>query len=259
MKRAATVAVAGFAVLMLTAAAHADWDPNAADPMLATNHKMHFPQMPDPMGWDVYFGQPKTLADDWLCTQTGPVTDVHFWFSSRGDMPFEIENIHVSIHDDDRTDPAFSKPGALRWERDFEPTLFSVRDWGDGDQGWFNPNFPADPIPYDHQMIYQANIVDIRDPFWQDEGNIYWLDLSVVAFDPSGTGLSAELGWKTSYMHFEDVAVWTDFVAGADPMWDPILIENLPQDLAFVITPEPATIALMGLGVAGLLARRRRK
>ncbi|MCJ7578787.1 MAG: hypothetical protein MUO91_10085, partial [candidate division Zixibacteria bacterium] len=45
------------------------------------NHKMHFPQLPDLEGWDVYAVYPKTLADDWKCSATGPVTDIHFWGS----------------------------------------------------------------------------------------------------------------------------------------------------------------------------------
>ena len=52
------------------------------------NHKMHFPQLPDLIGWDVMAtssfpppGQGTVLADDWQCTRTGPVEDIHFWGS----------------------------------------------------------------------------------------------------------------------------------------------------------------------------------
>jgi hypothetical protein len=250
MRRAATWALAGLAVLVLGAAAKADW--NTGDP-----YKMHFPQMPDPQGWDVYFGQPKTLADDWKCSDTGAVSDIHFWFSSRSDLPFVIKSIHASIHKDDRTGE-WSKPGDLVWERDFGPALFKVRDDGTGPQGWYNPN-TGEEIRNNHEQIWQANIVDIVRPFTQKVGNIYWLDLSVAAISPGGTE-PVQLGWKTSLDHFEDWAVWADVPASGEPaLWRPIYIDDVPRDLAFVITPEPATIALMGLGVAGLLARRRRK
>ena len=74
------------ACLVITAPVLADWEPN--DPVAPTNHKMHYPQMPDPCGWDVKAGPPvlntapvqslKVLADDFLCTGSGPITDIHF-------------------------------------------------------------------------------------------------------------------------------------------------------------------------------------
>ena len=48
------------------------------------HHKMHFPQLPDEDGWDVssgYTGQMQCLADDWMCSESGYVTDIHFWGS----------------------------------------------------------------------------------------------------------------------------------------------------------------------------------
>lgn len=228
-------------VLLSGATALADWDFN--DPF-----KMHFPQLPDPNGWDVNMSMPRVLADDWMCTDSGWVSDIHFWFSYHGDVFAPIHGIHVSIHADDRSGP-FSRPGNLLWSRDFMPHEFSVREWGTGQQGWYDPATGM-VLPGDHTMTWQANIEHIFDPFWQDAGTIYWLDLSVMT-DPF-----TQVGWKTSLMHFEDDAVWGD-MSGMfwEELFDPFT--GISLDLAFVITPSPGTLSL--LAIAGALTTRRRR
>ncbi len=252
--------VAAMGMLMFSASpALADWDPG-------DYHKMHYPQLPDPNGWDVNFTYPKVLADDWLCTGTGPVEDIHFWFSTYGDQPSfpVITGIHASIHadipDPDGTGPLYSMPGPLLWSWDFLPGEFTIRSYGAGPQGWYDPNIPY-YVPDDHFGIWQANIEKIREPFIQQEGTIYWLDLSVM-----GEGM---YGWKTSLQHFNDDAVWGDFPAtgGPVPEWmelrDPMTPPpGMSLDLAFVITPEPGTTAmLLGCGLVGMAMYvwRRRK
>ena len=71
-------------VLLVAGTALADWFPGEG-------HKMHFPQLPDlqPTGMDVLANWPydasaqtgKILADDWQCSQDGPVADIHIWGS----------------------------------------------------------------------------------------------------------------------------------------------------------------------------------
>ena len=173
--------------------------------------------------------------------------------SSGSAKGFSIHNVHISIRADD-TGGAFSKPGTLLWQADFPAGSFTLRDYDQGDLGWFDPS-TGDTSPGDDRTIYQVNMVDIPGPFTQQQGTVYWLDLTVLAVGAMGP---AELGWTTSLGHYRDDAVWRE-PAGPMPHWqrllDPVTAETL--DLAFVITPEPVTIALLGLGAAALLRPRR--
>jgi len=226
---------------MLVAAIALSAGPAAADWDEGDGHKMHWPQLPDPNGWDVDFSSPHVLADDWRCSQSGPVSDIHFWFSAKSDQPFIVDQIHVSIHADiPAQGDDYSTPlNPPLWERDFSSSQFSIRPYGGGDQGWYDP-YEGTNVKPDHKGIWQANIVGIENPFYQVEGTIYWLDLSVLAHDPSGVDPVA-LGWKTSISdHFNDDAVWGEGPIGGEIFWhelrDP-LEPTLSLDLAFVITP----------------------
>lgn len=227
--------------------ARGDWDPG--DP-----YKMHFPQLPDPNGWDVDFmaGSQNEVADDWLCTSSGPITEVHFWYSAFADGPSAIESINVNIYADVPATPgSFSQPGTLLWNRQFLTGGFTTRFYGTGNQGMATPNLGFWNLN-DHVNYYQANIIDIVNPFLQEQGTIYWLGLSVnVPPAPAGT----QLGWKTSLDQFQDDAVYWD---GAE--WQELLVNGTGPslDMAFVVVPEPTTISLSGLGVGLLLAARRR-
>jgi hypothetical protein len=253
------VMIAATAILALPA--FADWKPGET-------YKMHFPQLPDPNGWDVNFTYPKVLADDWKCTETGPVTDIHFWLSSRLDQadPALIGKIHVSIHSDIPVGPnnTYSRPGELLWQRDFSATEIKVVPWQGGKQGWYDPQIQtASPYEYDnHQLMWQVNIEDILHPFKQEEGTIYWLDLSIVT-TPGANGM---FGWKSSLQNFNDDAVWGGYYdpTGIDQYAGPALWQELvypdgrSMDLSFVITPEPGSMLAIAMGAMTLLLRRRR-
>ena len=247
-------------VLFASCTALADW--NVDDP-----YKMHFPQLPDPDGWDVEFYQwVPQLADDWQCTESGEVDDVHIWYSWEGDLVGTIEMVQLSIwsnfEDPDEDGPLFSKPDQKLWGyQDLYPRDFTTRPWiTGGKQGWYDPvsgNYETS----DHDEIYQLNVVDIPEPFYQEEGEIYWLSICFWM----GEDLNSP-GWKTADVdnypgdsagnHFMDDAVWWN---GKNDTWnelhDPLTGESL--DLAFVITPEPATLSLLGLGSLVLLRKRR--
>lgn len=212
------------------------------------NHKMHFPQMPNVLGWDVMATEPIVLADDWMCSETGVIWDIHFWGSWRDlDGVPETDDIGViqyfviSIHEDDRTGP-FSKPGpTLReWEIPFDninATQFDPQT----DEGWYDP-MNQQFLFNDHRNFWRYDIVDIPnlvpDPFIQEQGIIYWINISAV-LDPQYPGL---WGWKSTLDRWEDDAVWAlwgvlDWMEMYEP---PDFSESL--NLAFCITSEPITV-----------------
>src|SRR5262245_26326161 len=90
--------------------------PTLADWSVGDPYKMHFPQLPDPNGLDVNFEAPLMLADDWLCTETGPVRDIHFWLSHKGGEIPAILGLRVEIFANIPATPnSFSRPGASLW------------------------------------------------------------------------------------------------------------------------------------------------
>ena len=167
----------------------ADWDPE-------DGYKMHFPQIPDPNGWDVHATAPIQLGDDWKCSETGYVQDIHFWGSWLGDDKGVITSFNIAIYTNNPGPP--SKPNDLKWERE-------ISDWVErgpysGDQGWYWPE-NDDYWWHDHQLYYQYNVFLDEPWFLQEKDTIYWLVISANV--QSGTW-----GWKSSKFHFEDDAVW---------------------------------------------------
>ena len=112
----------------------ADWDPE-------DGHKMHFPQLPDPNGWDIYAISPTICADDWECSETGFIQDIHFWGSWLGDEIGDIIKFKIWIYEDNPIpDSDYSEPGEELWYREIDNTSFEIRGPYLGNQGWYWPN-----------------------------------------------------------------------------------------------------------------------
>lgn len=283
-------------VAFATAPTMADWDPG-------DGHKMHYPQLPDltPEGMDVLAGlafepvpQVKFLADDFRCTSTGPITDVHIWGSWLNDQfppPPDQGTFVLGIYDDIPAGTGglmHSRPGNLLWDLKFKPGEYIAREYANAPEQFYDPNL--NQIIGTDTVVWQYNFfIDEATALIQEEGKIYWL--AVANVDPNNDGMinTVDLaeaqgginrfGWKTSGSeHFNDDAVFIDNDFPFGQLVDDIFppqgapapglpwqemryplghpFETQSIDLAFVITPEPATLALMALGTLAMLRRR---
>jgi len=205
------------------------------------NYKMHYPQLPDEDGWDVSATYPVVLADDWQCTETGFVKDIHFWGSWLDNIPGPLNGFWVSIHADiPAVPPNPSMPGAVLWWKYIPISDIVETEMPPYLQGFYYP--PYDYIPNNHILWYQYDIIlDAKDWFPQEYGNIYWLDISADVPGP-GWPNPPLWGWKTTNDHWNDDAFFGEY-ASPNPsgiMWweelyePPLFSQSL--DLAFVIT-----------------------
>jgi len=227
-------------------------------------------QPPDetPMGVDIRFdrndGVNRILADDFLCTSSGLIRDVHLWCSWRRDEEGEIKKIHLSIHEDDPVgeggqdpDNKYSKPGKLLKEWDFGPEYFDIslfRELQEGREWWYDPYGPL-VEPDSDRKIWQVDIDIPAGEAFQQEGSeknpvVYWLDAYV---ETEG----GEFGWKTSREHWNDDAVygkddWIElrYPAG-HPYYAPLIatdFEDLPLGATYYVQD---TFTTHGISVEG--------
>jgi len=265
------VFIATAIVLYSGGVALADWD--VGDPAL-------YYQLPSYTGWDVYSewgtgplaSEGYGAADDWTATTTAPITDIHFWGSWKEDRVGTTGKILLQIFSNDATHYGFSQPDELLWssvieEDGYKGTL--VYTSPTKDQGWYDPRDTGDWDRNEHKKMYQYNILDIANPFIQQAEQTYWLEISM---DFQG----CEWGWKTtdsvsgnSGVFWDSYEVWGPHSKWhrhpeIDWKWTQLKTPQgwcdprVPQDLAFVITPEPATLLLFAAGAVAVLRRRSR-
>jgi hypothetical protein len=259
--------VTSVCLLAFNAMVLADWQPGQPAKWI---------QLPDlqPTGVDVQATIPKVLADDFLCQTSGPITDIHIWGSWLADyLPINSDGLpdpslisfRLSIHADiPKTDAnPYSTPATPDlWEQIFVPGQFTTNLYAqDLVEGWFNPN-TREYLAVGDTKVWQYNfLIDAAAAFVQ-QGTptnpiTYWLAVEALPLFPVGVpeGL---FGWKTSFQHWGDDAVYSDTETAP---WTPLVyppnhsFEGQSMDLAFVITPEPATMTLLGLGLMFLKKR----
>jgi len=162
----------------------------------------------------------RNIADDFLCTTTGPITAFVLFASFENDNKNTIGRIHLSIYDDD---PDANQPGNLLWEKDFysadddfteslyytiSPMTYPSRAW------WWDPAGGEEPLSANHKKTWRYDIpVDPTEAFVQQgdpcEPVVYWLGVHAYFGGfipwPSDPGF----GWRTSLLSegFNNAAV----------------------------------------------------
>ncbi|MFH1688375.1 MAG: thrombospondin type 3 repeat-containing protein [bacterium] len=208
-----------------------------ADWSEADGHKMHYPQLPDETGWAVNATQPLILADDFMCTETGWIKDVHFWGAWRHGQEGVVTTFILSFHTDipaDQNPDGYSKPGSTLVEIPVEYFITTPPIDPPTMEGWYDP-LTGEIVEEDHYPYYQYNVfLPEAQWFHQDSGTIYWLNISAIVQDPVGT----QWGWKSTLDHWNDDAVWAQWGdLSWKEMYEPEVVDTLVNDFMIFIDP----------------------
>ena len=214
-------------------------------------------QPPNLQGLDVWNSGPWMLADDFICTNNGPITDIHIWGSWLSDsVALNSLTFTLGIYDDVPVSPvnSFSHPGNLLWQQTFAPGQYSESFFAAGSESFLDPGPPA-TVGTDSQAWYYCFYP--TNPFVQTGTNTapktYWI--AAYANLPAGD-TSYRYGWKTTPVVQNDVSVhapWTGSLPLSGGGWLPTMQATTggPLDLAFLLTtptptppccPEPGAV-----------------
>ena len=173
----------------------AEWTPT-------NGHKMHFPQLPNTGGWAVRATDQVIMADDWQCTETSIIKDIHFWGGWLNDVSSTINSFTITVLADH---PDISNlPGDILIQLEmpidaFEITSLYEPEW----LGWYDPDLGYF-IDSNHQTYYQYDLYLPDSLFFiQKAGETYWLSIEANVDD------TLLWGWQSSSDKNSNKAVWS--------------------------------------------------
>jgi len=213
--------------------------------------KMHWEQTPDldntGMDDDINDFEPEweARADDFMCTESGPITDAHIWLSFMGDIlppggPGNLTlmlEIWTNIPADQNPMGFWSAPGTPICGWVFDPGTYNWRQVCDNNPEDWHAFFNFLWIDDDHLSAYQYDFLMPDEMCIQDSGTIYWL----AVYDITPTPHDYKVGWKTTT---RDLAFMDAACGLIDPpnIWVPVTYPAGHEyfgdslDYAFVIT-----------------------
>ncbi len=189
---------------------------------------------------DPFNDLPWVLADDFPCTNSGPITDIHLWGSWLRDRPDTNAVFTLAIWSDVPTNsanPSFSHPGTRLWSETFSYGQYVVCLYTNTPERFTDAAF--DLYGYSSNLYYLCFNIDPSHSFYQTgtptARTNYWLSATVQS--PAGGDY---FGWKSSWNAYNDVAV-AAYNGNFYPLpgdWFPIAdaTTGLPLNLAFKIT-----------------------
>jgi hypothetical protein len=185
---------------------------------ISLNAVWKYEQEADSNGVDIKYG---VLADDWICTETGPIREICFAHSWKNDIEGTIIGIWVYIYDNNA-----GIPGSLLYSQ--YKTVWDTYEYT-GLEDWYDPytnTFLAD----NHNSFYKRKLI-LNPPFIQTNGTHYWLSIIPIV-----AGVE-EIGWKTSIIDPINRAVYFDTA------WELLPYSGLAFKLAST-TDEPCPVEL---------------
>jgi hypothetical protein len=213
-------------------------------------------------GWNQYSVYDTTMwvADDWACTTTNPVTDIHWWGSFIGwseptNPPAVPDAFDIRFWTDV---PApiggFSHPGALLHQITCTNFTWHFVGW---DFDPRNPNLPPDAC-FLFEQDFRTNEWFYQNP--ASGTNIYWVSIAAVYY--FGPNVEYPWGWKsrprdTNSLAPDDAVTFNPY--GLPPTYQPIwwpnptnswdmafqLTTRWPEDLDFGDAPDPGYPTLL--------------
>ncbi len=181
-------------------------------------------------------------ANDFPCTVTGPITEIHVWGGWYQDyVPADLTFV-LSIHDNvPVARGGGGGPGDLLWMREFSQVEFTAQPYANVLEGFYDPSGDyyepgTDTICWEYIFYVPAGeqftqLGTVGSPI------TYWLDVQALPAE------EAYFGWKTTTLadQWSSMSFWTEGSEPAAGPWAPLFypggheLTGAPLDLAFAI------------------------